>query len=179
MSRCASADQCLSTFLDQHCEVNTAFDRMAQQKLKCGYGELGVCCRLCSNGPCRVTPDSPKGVCGATADTMVARGLLRAVTAGAACYLHVVESTARRLKAIGEGRSAVVIRAEDALDELAQLLGVRGGSVAEKARRVADVILADLYAAREEPMKLVSRMALGKRVECWEKLGIMPGGAKA
>jgi carbon-monoxide dehydrogenase catalytic subunit len=179
MSRCASADSCLSTFLEKHCEVNTAFDRMAEQKLKCGYGELGVCCRLCSNGPCRVTPDSPKGVCGATADTMVARGLLRAVASGAACYLHVVESTARRLKAIGEGRSEVVIRAEDALDELVQLLGVSGSSTPEKARNVADAILADLYAARQDPMKLVKRMALDKRVACWEKLGIMPGGAKS
>lgn len=179
MARCTSADLCLSAFLERHADVNTAFDRMAEQKLKCGYGELGVCCRLCSNGPCRVTPDSPKGVCGATADTMVARGLLRAVAAGSACYLHVVESTARRLKAIGDGTSPVIIRGEDALDELALQLGVTGKSVQEKARRVADAVLADLYRARQDPMTLVPRLALDRRVACWEKLGILPGGAKS
>lgn len=179
MARCASADHCLSAFLDRRSDVNTAFDRMKEQELKCGYGELGVCCRLCSNGPCRVTPDSPKGVCGATADTMVARGLLRAVAAGSACYLHVVESTARRLKSIGEGVTPLRLRAEDALDELAMVLGVSGGSVSEKAVKVADAILADLYKARHEPMSLVPKLALDKRVAVWEKLGIMPGGAKS
>ena len=152
---------------------------MDEQKLKCGYGELGVCCRLCSNGPCRVTPDSPKGVCGATADAMVARGLLRAVAAGSACYLHVVESTARRLKAIATGESPVRLRAEGALDELARQLGVSGGSVLEKAGNVADAVLADLYRPRHEAMTLVKRMALPKRAQTWEKLGLLPGGAKS
>lgn len=179
MARCQSADLCLSAFLEKNSSVNTAFDRMDEQKLKCGYGELGVCCRLCSNGPCRVTPDSPKGVCGATADTMVARGLLRAVAAGSACYLHVVESTARRLKAMATGASPVRIRAEGALDELARQLGVGGGSALEKAGKVADAVLADLYRPRQEPMTLVRRMALGKRFAAWEKLGILPGGAKS
>lgn len=179
MARCSSADHCLAAYLDRRSDVNTAFDRMGEQALKCGYGELGVCCRLCSNGPCRVTPDSPKGVCGATADTMVARGLLRAVAAGSACYLHVVESTARRLKSIGQGVTPLRLRGEDALDELAMVLGVPGGSVSEKAVKVADAILADLYQARHEPMSLVRKLALDKRVAVWEKLGLMPGGAKS
>ncbi len=179
MSRCGSADSCLACYLDERSDVNTAFDRMEEQKLKCGYGELGVCCRLCSNGPCRVTPDSPKGVCGATADTMVARGLLRAVSAGAACYLHVVESTARRLKAIGDGTSPITLRAEDALDELAVILGVTGGSVAERAVNVADAILDDLYKARFDQMALVEKLSLPQRVDCWRELGLLPGGAKS
>lgn len=179
MARCASADSCLASFLAAKSSVNTAFDRMEEQKLKCGYGELGVCCRLCSNGPCRITPDSPKGVCGATADSMVARGLLRAVAAGSACYLHVVESTARRLQAIAAGTSPVRIRAEDALDELAVELGVQGSGVSAKAAKVADAVLTDLYRPRYEPMMLVRRLALDKRVKVWEKLGIMPGGAKS
>lgn len=179
MSRCGSADTCLACYLEKRSDVNTAFDRMSEQQLKCGFGELGVCCRLCSNGPCRITPDSPKGVCGATADTMVARGLLRAVGAGAACYLHVVEATARRLKAIGDGTSPVKLRAEDALDELAMILGVTGGSVSERAVNVADAILDDLYKARFEPMALVEKLSLPQRLDCWRKLGILPGGAKS
>jgi len=42
---------------------------------QCGYGELGVCCRIC-HGPCRINPygeEPTLGVCGADADTIVAR----------------------------------------------------------------------------------------------------------
>ncbi len=179
MSRCASADSCLSNYLETMIDVNTAFDRFEEQKVKCGYGQLGVCCRLCSNGPCRITPDSPKGVCGATGDSIVARNFLRMVAAGSACYLHICEATARRLKAIGEGISPLPIRSAQSLDELAALFGVDGGTTAEKARKVADRVLADLYKPRDEQMELVQVMAPRERVETWKKLGIMPGGAKA
>ncbi len=179
MIRCASADSCLSGFLDRHSDVNTAFDRMAEQEIKCQFGQLGVCCRLCSNGPCRITPDAPKGVCGATADTMVARNLLRAVGAGAGCYLHVAESTARRLKSIGEGKGELKIRSPKSLDALAAKLGVSGATTLDKARNVADAILADMYLPRDERMSLVSRLALPQRLARWKELGLMPGGAKS
>lgn len=179
MSRCQSADTCLAGYLEKRSDINTAFDRMADQAVKCGYGQMGVCCRLCSNGPCRVTPDSPKGVCGATADTMVARGFLRAVAAGAACYLHVAESTASRLKSIATGDSPLRLRSEKSLDELAAKLGVSGGSVKELARGVADAVLNDLQRPRSEKMELVSKLAPPGRVKRWGELGILPGGAKA
>jgi hydroxylamine reductase (hybrid-cluster protein) len=131
-------------------DINTAFDRFGEQKVKCGFGKLGVCCRLCSNGPCRITPDSTKGVCGATADSIVARNFLRMVAADSACYLHVCEATARRLKSIGEGVSPLPIRYGQSLDELAALFGVGGSSTEEKARLVADKVLADLYKPRDE-----------------------------
>jgi carbon-monoxide dehydrogenase catalytic subunit len=179
MPRCKSADTCLSNYLETKTDINTAFDRFAEQEVKCGFGQLGVCCRLCSNGPCRITPDSPKGVCGATADSIVARNFLRMVAAGSACYLHVCEATARRLKAIGEGLSPLPIRSAQSLDELAALFGVEGSSTGEKARMVADKVLADLYKPRDEKMELVEFMAPKERIDNWKKLGIMPGGAKA
>nr|NIV29758.1 carbon monoxide dehydrogenase [Anaerolineae bacterium] len=68
----------------------TAWDRFEAQKPHCGYGELGICCRHCTMGPCRIDPfgdtGPKKGVCGATADTIVARGLLRMIAAGAAAH---------------------------------------------------------------------------------------------
>jgi carbon-monoxide dehydrogenase catalytic subunit len=179
MARCQSADTKLTDYLNRRTDINTAFDRMGEQKVKCGFGQLGVCCRLCSNGPCRITPDSPKGVCGATADSIVARNFLRMVAAGSACYLHVCEATARRLKAIGEGVSPVPIRSRKSLDELAALFGVEGATTEEKARLVADKVLADLYKPRDEKMELVEFMAPKERIDTWKKLGILPGGAKA
>ncbi len=179
MSRCQSADTSLSNYLDTKTDINTAFDRFAEQKVKCGFGKLGVCCRLCSNGPCRITPDSPKGVCGATADSIVARNFLRMVAAGSACYLHVCEATAKRLKAIGEGVSPLPIRSKQSLDELAAMFGIEGETTEEKARLVAGKVLADLYKPRDEKMELVEFMAPKERIDTWEKLGILPGGAKA
>lgn len=179
MPRCASADTCLSDYLESKTDINTAFDRFGEQKVKCGFGKLGVCCRLCSNGPCRITPDSPKGVCGATADSIVARNFLRMVAAGSACYLHVCEATARRLKSIGEGVTPLSLRSQQSLDELAAMFGIEAETTEEKARLVADKVLADLYKPRDEKMELVEFMAPKERIETWERLGILPGGAKA
>jgi len=32
------------------------WDRLEAQKPQCGYGGLGLCCRNCSMGPCRINP---------------------------------------------------------------------------------------------------------------------------
>jgi hypothetical protein len=51
-----------------------------RESLPCGYGLLGLCCSDCLAGPCRFSPfDDPqaKGMCGADADLLVARNLLR------------------------------------------------------------------------------------------------------
>ena len=69
--------------------VRTVWDRHAAMQPQCGYGETGLCCRHCLQGPCRINPfgDEPKtGICGATADTMVARWLDRAIAAGTAAH---------------------------------------------------------------------------------------------
>ena len=94
---CQCADQQLGDFIS--ClPLETSHHRVESQETKCAFGLQGVCCRLCANGPCRITPDSPKGICGADADVMVVRNFLRAVAAGSGCYIHIVEKTARNLK---------------------------------------------------------------------------------
>ena len=64
--------------------VETVFDRFDRQQPQCSFGMAGVCCRNCFMGPCRVTPKTPRGVCGADADLIVARNLLRSAAAGTA-----------------------------------------------------------------------------------------------
>ena len=63
---------------------DTAFDRFDKQQPQCTFGLSGTCCRICNMGPCKITPKSPRGVCGADADLIVARNLLRGAAAGAA-----------------------------------------------------------------------------------------------
>jgi carbon-monoxide dehydrogenase catalytic subunit len=35
--------------------VETAWDRLAKQTPHCRFGETGVCCRICTMGPCRIS----------------------------------------------------------------------------------------------------------------------------
>ncbi len=70
--------------------VETIWDRKAAMKAPCGFGEKGICCKNCSMGPCRISPVAGKGaqrgLCGATADTIVARNFARSVAGGAAAH---------------------------------------------------------------------------------------------
>jgi carbon-monoxide dehydrogenase catalytic subunit len=173
---CQSADSALQDFISS-LDVQTAHHRVKDQRVKCGFGLQGVCCRLCSNGPCRITPASPQGVCGASADTIVARNFLRAVAAGAGCYIHVVENAAETLKELSlKGEK---LKGESTLSRLAEMLGVDEPDTQRKGVLVAEKILADLYKPRSAKMELVEKLAYKPRFEVWKKLGILPGGAKS
>ena len=68
-------------------QIETVWDRYQSQLPQCGYCDMGLSCRNCVMGPCRVDPfgEGPqKGVCGADADIIVARNLGRMIAAGAA-----------------------------------------------------------------------------------------------
>ena len=45
--------------------------RVKNQTPHCKFGEQGVCCRICSMGPCRITPKAPRGICGCDAHGIV------------------------------------------------------------------------------------------------------------
>lgn len=173
---CQSADKVLEGFIGSM-DMETSHHRVESQKVKCGFGQQGVCCRLCANGPCRITPKSQRGICGANADTIVARNFLRAVASGAACYLHVIENTATNLKGIGETKGT--IKGINALNKVAQIFGIEEKDIHKKAVMIADKVIDDLYKPRFKKMELVEKMAYKPRVENWKKLNIMPGGAKS
>ncbi|MBL4930379.1 anaerobic carbon-monoxide dehydrogenase catalytic subunit [Clostridium paridis] len=173
---CSSADKVLENFIAK-VDVETSHHRVETQSIKCGFGQQGVCCRLCANGPCRITPKSPRGVCGANADTIVARNFLRAVAAGAGCYLHIVESTALNLKKTGENNGT--IKGVNALNHLAELFDIEEADMHKKAILVSEAVLKDLYKPRYEKMELTEKMAYAPRFKKWQELNILPGGAKS
>lgn len=172
---CRDADPVLERFIES-LDIDTSHHRMVQQENKCGYGLQGVCCRLCSNGPCRISPARPKGVCGADADTIAARNFLRSVAAGSGCYIHVVENAAKELSKAAKEKAP--FKSEKALSRLAELLDIKGGDNWEKAERIARAVREDLYLPADEKMELVEKIAYPARVDAWKKLGILPGGAK-
>lgn len=53
--------------------------RLKNQTPHCGFGEKGICCRICRMGPCRITPKAPRGICGCDAHGIVGRNFLRFV----------------------------------------------------------------------------------------------------
>lgn len=157
--------------------METSHHRVEGQSTKCGFGLQGVCCRLCSNGPCRITPKAPRGICGATADVIVARNFLRAVASGSGCYIHIVENTSLNVKKTAEIKGE--IKGEKSLARLAEIFGVQGTDKWDTAKQVAQKVLDDLYKPEYEKMELVEKMAYAPRFKKWQELGILPGGAKS
>ena len=174
-STCKSADKPLEGYISK-LPMETSHHRVASQSTKCGFGLQGVCCRLCSNGPGRIPPKAPKGICRATADVIVARNLLRAGAAGAGWYIHIVENTA--LNVLKTAQSKGEIKGEKALNHLAEKLGITAEDKYEKAEKVAKAVLNDLYKPEYEKMELVEKLAYAPRFQRWQELGILPGGAK-
>ena len=160
--------------------IETAWDRLEKQQPQCGFGELGLCCRHCNMGPCRIDPfgEGPtKGVCGATADTMVARGLLRAIAAGAAAHSDHGRDIAHTLLLVAEGKgNGYQIKDEAKLRALAEEYGIetKKRTVEEIAFDLAKAIYAE-FGKQEGPIQF-TRRAPEKRLKLWQKLGIEPRG---
>lgn len=173
---CASADKPLEGFI-RNLPMETSHHRVEGQSTKCGFGLQGVCCRLCSNGPCRITPKAPREICGATADVIVARNFLRAVASGSGCYIHIVENTALNVKKTAMEKGE--IKGERSLKRLADAFGIQGKDKWETAQIVAEKVIADLYKPEYEKMELVEKLAYAPRFKRWQELGILPGGAKS
>ncbi|MDN5307872.1 MAG: anaerobic carbon-monoxide dehydrogenase catalytic subunit [Eubacteriaceae bacterium] len=173
---CQSADQSLENFISG-LSVETSHHRVEGQSVKCGFGLQGICCRLCSNGPCRITPNGQKGICGATADTIVARNFLRAVAAGSGCYIHVIENTALMLKKTAQTKG--LLKGKNTLKKLADIFGIQETDQYLCAEKVADAVLSDLYKPDYVKMELVEKLAYAPRYKRWMELDILPGGAKS
>jgi carbon-monoxide dehydrogenase catalytic subunit len=160
--------------------LEVAWDRFEKQQPQCGFGDLGLCCRNCNMGPCRIDPfgEGPtRGVCGATADIMVARGLLRMIAAGAAAHSDHARDVAHTLKLTAEGKGGgYEIKDEAKLQSLAGEYGIatEGRSKEEIALDLANAALAE-FGQQEGPIQF-TRRAPARRVELWDKLGIDPRG---
>src|SRR4030042_5815833 len=88
----------------------------AQAMKPCPIGAEGACCRICSQGPCRVPPPKKAkegeeqkkqavGLCGATAATIVARNFARMVCGGAAAHNDHSRGVAKLFKEVALGKA--------------------------------------------------------------------------
>ncbi len=161
-------------------KIITVWDRLEKQQPQCGFGELGVCCRNCTMGPCRINPfgDEPReGVCGATADTIVARNLLRMIAAGAAAHSDHGRDIVNTLYEAAQGNAGnYTIKDEAKLQALADEFGItqEGRTKEEVALDLAQLALEE-FGTTKGTLQFINR-APQKRKELWDKLGISPRG---
>jgi carbon-monoxide dehydrogenase catalytic subunit len=140
-----SADPAAQKMIACACEagVDISWDRLEAQEPQCGFGKMGICCRHCTMGPCRIDPfdeGAKLGVCGADADTIVARGLLREICAGVAAHSDHGREIIHALKLAAEGKSdAYKIKGPRKLRKLADEFGIEqeGRSDSEVAKDLA------------------------------------------
>ena len=161
-------------------QIETVWERLEHQQPQCGYCEMGLSCRICIMGPCRVDPfgEGPqKGVCGADADIIVARNLARMVASGAAAHSDHGRDLVEVLEAIAEGKApGYKITDPDKMKRVAAEYGVEtdGKDDLKIAGELAWAMQED-YGTRKKCLQLVQR-APKARQEVWEKAGIIPRG---
>ncbi len=160
--------------------IETVWDRLAAQQPQCGYCSMGVSCRNCAMGPCRVDPfgEGPqKGVCGADADIIVARNLGRTVAAGASAHSDHGRDILEVFESLAAGEtSGYEIRDEAKLLALAKEWGIEAGdrSVSEVARDLADAMMED-FGSRKDKIGFLDRLPEQRR-KLFEELSITPRG---
>ena len=148
-------------------------DRKNNQTPQCRFGDGGICCRICSMGPCRITPKSPRGICGADADAIAGRNYLRMVAGGCSAHSDHGREICHTLHAASEnGHYKITDVAK--LQALAQEWGVEteGRDIYDVAHEVAEIGLME-YGKPFGNLNFVKRVT-EERQQVWEREGITP-----
>ena len=161
--------------------VATVWDRYEAMQPQCGFGDTGLCCRNCLQGPCRIDPfgDGPDtAICGASADVMVARGLDRAIAAGTAAHSGHARHLAHTLLRMAEGKAKDYSVKDGAkLRAVATRMNipVEGRSDNEIALDLAKAALAD-FGEKDTPVMWAATVVTKDRVKVLSDLGLVPKG---
>lgn len=174
-------------------EVETIFDR-AQSMKPCNIGIQGTCCKNCAQGPCRLPlpksgiegPDTRKGLCGATPETIAARNFARMVAAGAAAHSDHGRGVAETfLAAARKETEDYKIRDTKKLLEIAPDFGVEvtvAGQDGELLDRDSDEIAVEVgekalaqWGQQEGEICTIKR-APEPRYDLWKKINVIPRG---
>jgi len=160
--------------------VETVWERSDKQTPRCGFGEQGLCCHICYMGPCRINPrgKSPqKGVCGATAEEIVARNFARMIAGGASAHSdHGREVAKTLLFAARSPDSGYSIKDVNKLKKVAKVLEIEVND-RKKEDIAAEVAVKTLENfGRQEGEVSFIKMAPETRQALWRKLDVVPRG---
>ena len=147
--------------------------RAKNQTPHCGFGEAGTCCRICSMGPCRITPKSPRGICGCDVHGIVGRNYLRFTAGGSATHSDHGREIMHTLHQTREGGNYQV-KDPDKLLRIAKEWGVEteGKDIYDLAHEMAEIGLLE-YGKPFGVQRFLKR-APEHTQELWNKAGIEP-----
>jgi carbon-monoxide dehydrogenase catalytic subunit len=128
-------------------------------------------------GPCRTDPRGAKeknGVCGATADVIVARNLGRMVAAGAAAHSNHEKEIVNTLLLAAEG-NGYEIKGEVKLMRLAEELGIDIERDKNEIARDLALEIIDEFGMKKGKLRFIDRPP-EKRTRIWNELRVLPRG---
>jgi len=177
-----SIDKTVNQMIDKAAEdgVTTIWDRSSFQKARCGFGEQGLCCKNCYMGPCRINPKGKEprtGVCGATAEVIVARNFARMIAAGASAHSDHGRDVAKTLLLAAESpESGYAIKDVGKLNKVAQVMDVeiKDRPKEDIAKEVAQRALSNF--GRQEGELDFIKLAPETRQDLWRQQGVVPRG---
>ena len=147
--------------------------RAKNQTPHCGFGEAGTCCRICSMGPCRITPKAPRGICGCDVHGIVGRNYLRFTAGGSATHSDHGREIMHTLYQTREGGNYQV-KDPDKLIRIAKEWDVEteGKDIYDLAHEMAEIGLLE-YGKPFGVQRFLKR-APEHTQELWNKAGIEP-----
>jgi carbon-monoxide dehydrogenase catalytic subunit len=155
----------------------TAYDRYVKMQPQCNFGRTGVCCRICLQGPCRITKKASKGVCGAHGYTIVARNLIRSISGGTGAHSDHSRHMLYALMEVLEGK-APDYGVEDPvkLRRVASRLGIEieGQDDLQLLEAVLQQAISDFTKITPEPCKWLETTVVPERMEKFDACNIQP-----
>ncbi len=153
--------------------ADTWQQRVKNQTPHCGFGEAGTCCRICSMGPCRITPKAPRGICGCDVHGIVARNYLRFTAGGTATHSDHGREIMHTLHQTKEGGNYQV-KDPEKLIRIAKEWGVEteGKDIYALAHEMAEIGLLE-YGKPFGNLKFIER-APEHTQKLWNDAGIAP-----
>lgn len=147
--------------------------RVKNQTPHCKFGESGVCCRICSMGPCRITKKAPRGICGCDVHGIVGRNYLRFTAGGSATHSDHGREIAHTLhEAAADGNYKV--KDPEKLLRLAAEFGVEteGRDIYDVAHEVAEAGLMEY--GKPFGYQVFTKRAPEHTQEIWDREEIRP-----
>lgn len=157
-----------TTEMIKHAEklgIDTVFHRqsksggpsMCKDKSRCYFGTMGLCCRQCGMGPCRIREEDikksykiNKGMCGASTDTIVARNLIMMVARGTSAHASHARHMALTLLKTSKNKTPYTIKEHGKLRAIAAKLNINETqSIEEVANAVSSIALSDILGSSE------------------------------
>ena len=158
-------------------QLETAYERYVKMQPQCNFGRTGVCCRICLQGPCRITKKSSKGICGAHGYTIVARNLIRAIAGGCGAHADHSRHMFYAIHEMAEGKAPdYSIEDPDKLHRVAKRLGLEteGKDDLSLLKEVVALAEADFSKMSPDPCKWLETTVVPGRMEVFDKCNIQP-----